>query len=98
MLDRSGYLLKRILDGRGQLVPLLGELGPHVLVVGTCGSMGVPPRVWRFSSHLWSMKVLLVLLVLSWTSLRSSVDIRVMSATISRRASILRCRSMMMEK
>ncbi len=30
---------KRILDGRGPLVPLLGEFGPHVLVVGPCGSM-----------------------------------------------------------
>ncbi len=32
-------MLRHILDGRGPLVPLLGELGPHVLVVGPCGSM-----------------------------------------------------------
>ncbi len=44
---------------------------------------------WRFSSHLWSVRVLLVLFVLPWTSSRSSADIRVMSAPISRRASTL---------
>ncbi len=32
-------MLKRKLDGRGLWVPLLDELGPHVLVVGPCGSM-----------------------------------------------------------
>ncbi len=53
---------------------------------------------WRFSSHLWSLRVLLVLFVLSWTSSRSLVDIRVMSAPVSRRASTLMCRSMMMER
>ncbi len=31
---------------------------------------------WRFSSHLLGLRVPLVLFVLSWTSLRSSVDIR----------------------
>ncbi len=51
-----------------------------------------------FSSHLWSLRVPLVLFVPSWTSLRSSVDIRVMSAPVSRRASTLMCRSMMMER
>ncbi len=68
-------MLKRILDGRGPLGPLLGELGPHVLVVGPCGSM-----FDGSSSHLWSLRVPLVLFVLSWNSSRSSVDIRVMSA------------------
>ncbi len=53
---------------------------------------------WRFSSHLLGVRVPLVLFVLSWTSLRSSVDISVMSAPISRRASTLRCRSMVMER
>ncbi len=51
-----------------------------------------------FSSHLWSLRVLLVLFVLYWTSSRRSVDIRVMSAPISRRASTLMCHSMMMER
>ncbi len=32
-------MVRCILDGRDPLVPLLGELGPHVLVVGTCGNM-----------------------------------------------------------
>ncbi len=32
-------MLKRILDGQGPWVPMLNELGPHVLVVGPCGSM-----------------------------------------------------------
>ncbi len=38
---RSGYVLsvKRIRDGRGPSIPPLGELEPHVLVVGPCGSM-----------------------------------------------------------
>ncbi len=86
-------MLKRILDGRGPLGPLLGELGPHVLVVGPCGSM-----FDGSSSHLWSLRVPLVLFVLSWNSSRSSVDIRVMSALVSRRASTLRCCSMMMKR
>ncbi len=51
---------------------------------------------WRSSLHIWSLRVPLVLFVLSWTSLRSSVDTRVMSAPVSRRASTLMCRSMMM--
>ncbi len=32
-------MVRHILDGRGPLVPPLGELGPHVLVVSSCGSM-----------------------------------------------------------
>ncbi len=32
-------MVKRIRDGRGPSIPLLGELGPHVLDVGPCGSM-----------------------------------------------------------
>ncbi len=32
-------MLTRILDGRGPWVPLLDELGPHVLAVGPYGSM-----------------------------------------------------------
>ncbi len=42
---------------------------------------------WRFSSHLWSLRVLLVLFVLSWTSSSSLADIKIMSAPVSRRAS-----------
>ncbi len=53
---------------------------------------------WICSLHIWSLRVPLVLFVLSWTSLRSSVDIRVMSAPVSRRSSTLMCRSMMMER
>ncbi len=86
-------MLKRILDGRGPLVPLLGELGPLVLVVGPCGSM--------LGGLVHTFRVLgfqLILLVLSWISSRSSVDITVMSAPVLRRASTLRCRSMMMER
>ncbi len=75
------------------------SMGPTVRWIGaTCFSC---KPVWEyactFSSHLWSLRVPLVLFVLSWTSLRSSVDIRVMSAPVSRRASTL-CRSMMMER
>ncbi len=84
-------MLKRILYGRGSWVPLLDELGPHVLVVGPFSSV-------QFSSHLWSLRVPLVLFIPSWTSLRNSVDIRVMTALVSRRASILRCCLMMTEK
>ncbi len=41
-------MLKRILDGRGPWVPQLDELGPHVLVVGLCGSMlGGSVRTFR---------------------------------------------------
>ncbi len=86
-------MLTRILDGRGSWVPLLDDWGPHVSVVGQYGSM-----LGLFRSHLWSLRVPLVLFVPSWTSLRSSVDIRVMSAPISRRASTLMRRSMMMER
>ncbi len=32
-------MVKRIRDRRGPSIPPLGELGPHVLVVGQCGSM-----------------------------------------------------------
>ncbi len=52
---------------------------------------------WRFSSHLWSLRVLLVHFVLSWTSSGSSADIRLMPFLISRRAPTLRCRSMMID-
>ncbi len=83
-------MLTCILDGRGPWVPLLDELGPHVLVVGPYGSM-----LGYASSHLWSLRVPLVLFVLSW---RSSVYIRVMSAPVSRKASTLMCHSMMMER
>ncbi len=73
--------------------------GPTVKLIGaTCFSCRpVWEYAWRFSSHLWSLRVPLVLFVLSWTSLRSSVDIRVMSAPVSRRALTLMCRSMIME-
>ncbi len=76
------------------------SMGPTVRWIGaTCFSCRL---VWEyartFSSHLWSLRVPLVLFVLSWTSLRCSVDIRVMSAPVSRRASTLMCRSMMMER
>ncbi len=36
---RSIDVLKRILDGRVPWVPLIDELGTHVLVVGLCGSI-----------------------------------------------------------
>ncbi len=76
------------------------SMGPTVRLIGaTCFSCRpVWEYAWRFSSHLWSLRVPLVLFDLSWTSLRSSVDIRVMSASVSRRASILRCRLMMTER
>ncbi len=75
------------------------SMGPTVKWIGTTCFSCRPTweYAWRFSSHLWSLRVPLVLFVLSWTSLRSSVH-RVMSAPVSRRASILRCRSMMTER
>ncbi len=86
-------MLTHILDGRGPWVPLLDEMS------SPCFSCR---PIWdyacRFSSYFWSLRVPLVLFVLSWTSLRSSVDIRVMSAPISRRASTLMCHSMMIER
>ncbi len=76
------------------------SIGTAVRWIGaTCFSFRpVWEYAWRFSSHLWSLRVLLVLFVLSWTSSRSSVDIRVMSAPVSRRASTLMCRSMMIKR
>ncbi len=85
-------MLTHILDGQGPLVSLLGELGPHVLVVGrvgVCLEVQFAPLVFEGSVSLF---------VLSWTSSRSSVDIRVLSAPVLTMASTLRCRSMVLEQ
>ncbi len=77
---------------RSMGVPLLDEFG------ATCFSCRpVWEYAWRFSSHLWSLRVPLVLFILSCTSLRSSLDIKVMSAPVSRRASTL-CHSIVKER
>ncbi len=71
-------MVRRILDGRDPSVPPLATCF-SVLVVGPCGDM-LGGSIHTF----WSLRVLLVLFLLSWTTSRSSADIRVMSAPVSR--------------